>query len=203
MIETLDHVHALTRTGVHPASRRSTRRAHAPVGHPARPQIPTDGAPSDLAPRAQRTVPVLPAPQPSPDGFGLDLGTQAGPWLVTYVRRRIASNAACCWATPDESLVIELLASEILTNAVVHGPAGGDVVVRTAYRDGTFSVAVSDQSTELPVLRDPHPTATSGRGLHVVDSSATAWGVEPRATGKTVWFTFRLARGYGTHARQR
>jgi anti-sigma regulatory factor (Ser/Thr protein kinase) len=203
MIETLEHLHTLTRTGVHPASRRSTRRAHAPAGRAARTQLPADGALSDLGLRPQRTAPVLPAPQPSPDGFGLDLGAQAGPWLVTYVRRRIASNAACCWATPDESLVVELLASEILTNAVVHGPAEGHVVVRTAYRDGTFSVAVSDQSTALPVLRDLHPSATSGRGLHVVDSSATAWGVEPSATGKTVWFTFRLARGYGTHPRQR
>ncbi|MGW6132522.1 ATP-binding protein [Cellulomonas sp. NPDC055163] len=198
MIEMLEHVHTLTRTGVHPASGRPTRRTHSPAGRASHAAPPAHGVPNDRALPAQRTAPLLPAPQPSPDGFGLDLGAQAGPWLVTYVRRRVASNAACCWATPDESLVIELLASEVLTNAVVHGPADGHVVVRTAYRDGTFSVAVTDQSPELPVLREAHPTATSGRGLHVVDSSATAWGVDPTATGKTVWFTFRLARGYGT-----
>ena len=46
-------------------------------------------------------------------------------------------------------------------------------------------------------------TEVSGRGLHVVTNLATTWGVEPGATGKTVWFTFELARGYGTRARQR
>ena len=203
MIEALDHVHTLTRSGVRPAPRRSARHTHVPAGRPSHVHGSTGVDLGEPVHRTRPAVPVGPAPQPSPDGFGLDLGAQAGPWLVTYVRRRIASNAACCWATPDESLVIELLASEILTNAVVHGPADGHVTVRTAYRDGTFSVAVSDESPALPVLREPEPTAISGRGLHVVDSSAAAWGVDPRPGGKTVWFAFHLARGYRVRAHQR
>ena len=47
----------------------------------------------------------------------------------------------------------------------------------------------SDASHALPVLQeeDGH-LRESGRGLHLVDALATAWGVIPHAAGKTVWF---------------
>lgn len=209
MTEALHDVPAPTRAAV-PTAAAPTAAAPAPRRAPAGRADGTD-VPSDVDDlgepdlRTRRTVPVGPAPQPSPDGFGLDLGATAGPWLVTYARRRVAGNASSCWATPDECLLVELLASEVVTNAVAHGPADGQVGVRTAYRDGVFSVMVSDESPELPVLREPDPTEVTGRGLHVVTNLATAWGVEPGAGGggKTVWFTFELGCGYGEGPRQR
>jgi anti-sigma regulatory factor (Ser/Thr protein kinase) len=141
------------------------------------------------------TPPVLPVPPAGPGGDGLDLGAHADPRLVTHLRRRVANNALGYGASPDESLVIELLASELLGNAVSHGPAGGHVGVRTAFRDGAYRVAVTDESPVLPVVRDPHPTDPSGRGMHVLANLATAWGVEPGSHSKSVWFTVELARG--------
>ncbi|MGW6129160.1 ATP-binding protein [Cellulomonas sp. NPDC055163] len=159
-------------------------------------------APTEPQDRSHTTAaPAQPAPQPGPSGYGLDLGAAAGPWLVTHVRRRVANVALGHGASPDESLVVELLASEVVTNAVVHGPDHGHVGVRTAYRDGAFSVAVTDRGAGLPVLRDPHPTELSGRGLHVVANLASAWGVELTAAGKTVWFTVELARGVERESR--
>jgi hypothetical protein len=37
-----------------------------------------------------------------------------------------------------------------------------------------------------PIPADPHDS--HGRGLFLIDSLARGWGVEPSATGKTVWF---------------
>ncbi|WP_183295668.1 ATP-binding protein [Cellulomonas cellasea] len=197
----MDDLHALTRAGVTPVPRaRPGRGRHGvPVAGPAAAPPEPQGAAQRSA--VQRSaVPVRPAPEPSPGGYGLDLGAEAGPWLVTHVRRRAANVALGCGASPDEALVIELLASELVTNAVVHGPERAHVAVRTAFRDGAFSVAVTDEGSGTPVLRDPQPTELSGRGLHVVANLASAWGVEPGATGTgtggtTVWFTVDLACG--------
>ncbi|WP_258726333.1 ATP-binding protein [Cellulomonas sp. NS3] len=192
MLDAPEDLHALTRTGVLPVSRRHGERARHRTSHAA----PSTAVAAEQQPRSRRTaVPVLPAPQPSPGGYGLDLGAAAGPWLVTHVRRRVANVALGHGASPDESLVIELLTSELVTNAVVHGPDEAHVGVRTAYQDGAFSVAVTDRGTGLPVLRDPHPTELSGRGLHVVANLASTWGIDPGTAGKTVWFTVELARG--------
>lgn len=170
-----------------PPAPRSTRE-HDRSG----PAVPLSGAP----------VPLAPAPLPGPGGFDLEIGAPAGPWLVTHARRRVANSAVGFGASPDESLVVELLTSEILTNAVVHGAEHGHVTVRTALHDGTFSVAVIDDDPHLPVRRAPDAGDASGRGLWVIDNLATAWGIEPSATGKTVWFSLELAAGHDRPVRR-
>jgi hypothetical protein len=48
---------------------------------------------------------------------------------------------------------------------------------------------VADSSEEPPAPRDAAPEDTSGRGLHLVEAMARAWGVErEREDGKIVWF---------------
>lgn len=126
----------------------------------------------------------------------MELVARAEPALVTRARRRVADQATRCGASEDESLVIELLASELLTNAVVHGPDGGQVGVRARYAHGAFTVAVSDESTEAPVVRSPRLADVHGRGLRVVEGLAKAWGVVPEPGGKTVWFAVELERGH-------
>jgi hypothetical protein len=46
-----------------------------------------------------------------------------------------------------------------------------------------------------PYPRPPGTGAGSGRGLNLVDTVATAWGVEPDEAGKKVWFELRLSAG--------
>ncbi|MGP4002396.1 SpoIIE family protein phosphatase [Streptomyces sp. 8N706] len=90
-----------------------------------------------------------------------------------------------------------LLASELVTNAVVH--AGTDVelvcrLVETAGPEGAdpvpeaLVVEVSDRHPARPVRGEPHPTGEYGRGLHLVSTLAEAWGVSYRRGFKTVWF---------------
>jgi anti-sigma regulatory factor (Ser/Thr protein kinase) len=86
--------------------------------------------------------------------------------------------------------VAVLLTSELVTNAIHHGT--GPVEVCLSWDDRAVRVEVSDRSSDRPVLRPIDRDAPSGRGLLLVDSLSSGWGVEADGIGKTVWF--RLAR---------
>jgi len=83
----------------------------------------------------------------------------------------------------------ELLASELVTNAVVHG--AGSVTVRVWPGPDGLRVEVSDHGGGTPCLQDRLDVeAEGGRGLGIVDGLASRWGVAPRTTGSgtMVWF---------------
>jgi serine/threonine-protein kinase RsbW len=89
--------------------------------------------------------------------------------------------------------VIELLAGELLANAVVHGPGGGTIWVQATHDGSAVRVAVRDEGAELPQLKHPSPTALGGRGVGLVDMLASRWGIEDQGpAGKTVWFALDL-----------
>ncbi|HEX4978750.1 MAG TPA: ATP-binding protein [Acidimicrobiales bacterium] len=79
-----------------------------------------------------------------------------------------------------------LLASELATNAVLH--ARTDFTVRLLVDDETVRVEVEDANARPPVIGYTPTEATSGRGLHLVQDLARAWGVVSRPDGKVVWF---------------
>jgi serine/threonine-protein kinase RsbW len=90
--------------------------------------------------------------------------------------------------------VVELLTSELLTNAVTHGPDNGVVVVRASCTENEVRVEVRDESLELPIAQRADPEATGGRGVGFVDLLSSDWGVIVEADGKTVWFAVNLER---------
>jgi anti-sigma regulatory factor (Ser/Thr protein kinase) len=96
-------------------------------------------------------------------------------------------------ALPDSTLVDRtiLLASELVTNAVVH--ARTDLRLRLELRGDWLHLAVRDGSPRLlrVVASDPH--APGGRGLWLVEQLATAWGINRHPDGgKVVWCTLKL-----------
>jgi serine/threonine-protein kinase RsbW len=84
---------------------------------------------------------------------------------------------------------VELLVSEVATNALVHG--AGDVRVDVHTQGGAVRIEVSDDSTALPVPRDAGPEGENGRGMALVEALSSDWGTEARPDGKTVWFEVR------------
>ena len=80
-----------------------------------------------------------------------------------------------------------LLVSELVTNAVLHTSS----VVRLKVRlgAGTLRVSVDDNCHEGPVRRTAGLDAVGGRGIALIDTLASRWGVDPHpGNGKTVWF---------------
>ncbi|MFG2298660.1 ATP-binding protein [Streptomyces sp. NPDC048603] len=87
----------------------------------------------------------------------------------------------------DTADVAELLATELVTNALVHTDHGAEVSLRFA--DTRLRVEVRDGAARKP--RPYVPIAddgTHGRGLMLVQALADAWGVDPVHGGKVVWF---------------
>jgi hypothetical protein len=62
------------------------------------------------------------------------------------------------------------------------------VELRVLRQATTVRVEVDDESTALPVRRDPNPDEDHGRGILLVESLASRWGTIPTPGGKTVWF---------------
>jgi two-component sensor histidine kinase len=83
-----------------------------------------------------------------------------------------------------------LLASEVVTNAVLHGRS--DVRVVVLNHGDTARVEVHDDSARSPRMHRFHIESATGRGLRLVNSLAVRWGVDavPSADGegKVVWF---------------
>jgi len=84
--------------------------------------------------------------------------------------------------------VVELLTGELVSNAVLHGPAAGPVSVRVRISASTVRVLVTDTGGGTPVVGHPEPTAASGRGLALVEALSSSWGTQNRPDGTTVWF---------------
>lgn len=102
---------------------------------------------------------------------------------VRHALRRLLRS----WGGPGASDVAELLASELVTNALVHTEHGA--VVTATVLPGQLRVEVRDFVSGLTGPRVPHADDdTHGRGLVLVQALADSWGVEDHGVGKVVWF---------------
>jgi anti-sigma regulatory factor (Ser/Thr protein kinase) len=103
--------------------------------------------------------------------------------------RRLVVDTLRAWQLGDLADVAALLTSELVTNAVLH--ARTTITLAVEREGSSVRIAVTDSSPVGPAMRHHSETATTGRGLRLVDNLALAWDVDGDADGKTVWF--RLA----------
>jgi anti-sigma regulatory factor (Ser/Thr protein kinase) len=92
---------------------------------------------------------------------------------------------------------LELLVSEVVTNAVRHaGVSRGDLIGLSVEVDrGRVRVEVSDPGPGFePVPVVPTMFQQSGWGLYLVGQLSDRWGVEHAPHGTVVWFEIDLTR---------
>jgi anti-sigma regulatory factor (Ser/Thr protein kinase) len=90
------------------------------------------------------------------------------------------------WGIDEAFPDVELLTSELVTNAIRH--AEGDVEVSIDHSQGDcVRIEVRDLSERLPVMRPIETAREGGWGLHIVGRIATRWGLEQRTGEKTIW----------------
>jgi anti-sigma regulatory factor (Ser/Thr protein kinase) len=112
-------------------------------------------------------------------------GLAPGAASVTAVRRA-ARVALQEWGADDLEWTVSQLLTEVAANAVLH--AGTPFDVTLTYSGGTVRCEVTDASARPPRTRMYAADATTGRGLHLLEQLAAAWGVRQDGSGKTVWF---------------
>lgn len=99
--------------------------------------------------------------------------------------RRLARSALARWGLEEMSDSVELLVSEVVTNAVRY--ASRPVTLRLLRTD-VLRCEVGDDVPQLPRLRQARATDEGGRGLYLVNRLARRWGATRLSTGKVVWF---------------
>lgn len=116
---------------------------------------------------------------------------------VPEVRRALRALLRHCLAE-EQAATAELLASEVLTNALIH--SAHDALFAATVHDGSLRVEVRDFTGRPPRPRTPRPhEATSGRGLLLVEALADDWGVRRHGVGKAVWFELGPAESAVEH----
>jgi anti-sigma regulatory factor (Ser/Thr protein kinase) len=104
--------------------------------------------------------------------------------------RRYCEAACREWALDRLSTDCQLLVSELVTNAVVHG--AGTISLELQHHDGALRVSVMDPHASEPLeQRDARVDDESGRGLAIVAAVAAAWGSWCEREGTQVWFELR------------
>src|SRR5438128_1629095 len=111
--------------------------------------------------------------------------------LAVREARRFVRDILRVWDAEILGEVAELLAGELVTNAVLH--AGTPIDVRLAWSDGNaprLHVNVCDETDTMPqIVEPPRPAGHGGYGLRLVERFSNDWGVERRDRGgKCVWF---------------
>lgn len=99
--------------------------------------------------------------------------------------RRLARRALSRWGLDDIADSVELLVSEVVTNAVRY--AERPVTLRLLRTD-ILRCEVGDDSPQLPRQRRARDMDEGGRGLFLVNRLARRWGATRLSTGKVVWF---------------
>jgi anti-sigma regulatory factor (Ser/Thr protein kinase) len=114
--------------------------------------------------------------------------------------RSFAMGTLSGWGLPELRENMELIVSELATNALRHGLCLGsparperdqriaEIRLSLIRRGHLVTCAIADPGSTGPVLRHPGPLEPGGLGLHIVESLSARWGWSPLPPfGKIVW----------------
>ncbi|WP_274563628.1 ATP-binding protein [Streptomyces spiramyceticus] len=114
------------------------------------------------------------------------------PSAIAFARDHVLTHVRAWGVSLDEELrdAVKLVASELITNAVVHG--GGFATVGLYLNDGRLLLVVHDGNPAEPQRQYATGDDEAGRGLALVNFLAARSGWEPTARGKKMWAEFEV-----------
>ncbi|CAN5764156.1 hypothetical protein BH23ACT12_BH23ACT12_18610 [soil metagenome] len=104
--------------------------------------------------------------------------------------RRFTRDQLKAWGVASVADNAILMISELVTNAILHGGEGA--VLTLMFNDLKIRAEVRDSNPAVPVVRRYSETATTGRGMVIVDALAATWGTFAVDGGKIVWFELAI-----------
>ena len=102
--------------------------------------------------------------------------------------RNVVTDACVRWGLPHLTGPATVVASELVSNVVMHAHTVMTLEVRL--RPDYLFVAVFDEGYTVPEQRTNPPDAPGGRGLQLVDILSARWGYRRQRGGKVVWASF-------------
>ncbi|MEU4348716.1 ATP-binding protein [Streptomyces sp. NPDC023838] len=116
-----------------------------------------------------------------------DLPFLAEPEELAGLRRVIGLHLGL-WGLPDLIDSAQLCVTELVTNVITHVGHGTPTTLTVSMNGQFLRLAVTDPDVRaLPTLLAARGEEESGRGMALVDSVATRWGVILRADTKVTW----------------
>lgn len=120
------------------------------------------------------------------------LELEAHPYRIQQIRR-IVSAQLRYWRLDPLIDAASTGISELLANVHRHAKPDKQCAVTLSLAPDRLTVAVADHDPRLPHPQPTEPTATTGRGLAMVEAMSDSWGTDllPDDGGKVVWFVLR------------
>jgi anti-sigma regulatory factor (Ser/Thr protein kinase) len=116
------------------------------------------------------------------------LSLEAIPTAVAEARRWVAAVASGRLA-PEQEANLQLVMSEVVTNALVHGSPGDRIDLAVTAKEQFLCVQVYDDGPGLaPRPRATEPDDHGGFGLFFVEQLTRRWGVTRENRRTRVWF---------------
>ncbi|MFJ4277035.1 SpoIIE family protein phosphatase [Streptomyces massasporeus] len=156
------------------------------TGHPGRPPEETcqDVLDNLLPGRPKDDVALLVArTRELPPDRVADWDVPPDPAAVSGMRDAVSQRLEA-WGLSEFGFAMELILSELITNAIRYG--AGPIHVRLI-RDRALICEVADGSSTSPHLRYAATTDEGGRGLFLVSQMAERWGTRYTPQGKVIW----------------
>ena len=122
------------------------------------------------------------------------------PSSVPQARRWTVTTLAS-WGLDVTAWTAAQVVSELATNCTLH--ARSDFVLRLRVEGECVRVEASDALPGGLLARQYSSTATTGRGLRIVETLSSSWGVTSSVDGKTVWALLPLEDPLPGRARRR
>ena len=125
-----------------------------------------------------------------PFAAGITHRFRTGELAAASARKMVQENLVA-WGAGDEVVHdVVLMASELVTNAMVHGRSPIDLLLRS--NGSQVILEVQDRGAYRPRRLSPADDEERGRGLQIVAHLADQWGSRSTANGKSVWATRSL-----------
>ncbi|HMK12415.1 MAG TPA: ATP-binding protein [Acidimicrobiales bacterium] len=91
------------------------------------------------------------------------------------------------WHLDELIEAASLVASEVVTNAVIHARSEADLVLE--WTPTALRISVTDRGAGLERQAS---ASDGGRGLLIVEQISSRWGAEPTSDGNRVWAEIRI-----------
>lgn len=112
----------------------------------------------------------------------MELRLAADAQAPRVARQRISEVLQGCGVETRQNA--ELLISELVTNAVRHGPSIGEIDIRVVSFEDSMEIAVSDVGRGFDPISPP---SSDGYGLSIIKTLSQEWGVVDNEREFRVW----------------